>query len=244
MYFQAFGSHEQLTEWVESIARELGFVIVKRRTKVEKGYLYEINYRCSKGGKYEPEGSGKRQTSTFKTGCPFKLVAKYHLTGDFWILRVKDDSHNHDLAESLHGFPYAMRLKDDEFGLVKELSGYNVRPRNILSTIQGRNPDNVSSVRTIYNAQGKIWKIRVGDRTPIQVLYSHLRDAGYTYYDRVNEQNQLEEPFFVHPMSYALWCTFPQIMLMDSTYNTTMFKLPLLEIVGVTSTNKTFSIGV
>jgi hypothetical protein len=37
MYFQAFGSHEQLTEWVQSIARELGFVIVKRRTKAEKG---------------------------------------------------------------------------------------------------------------------------------------------------------------------------------------------------------------
>lgn len=131
----------------------------------------------------------------------------------------------------------------NKFGLVKELSGYNERPCNIHLTIQGRNPDNVSSVRTIYNAQGKIWKIRVGDQTPIQVLYSHLRDAGYTYYDRVNEQNQLEELFFVHPTSYALWCTFPQIMLMDSTYNTTMFKLPLLEIVGVTSTNKTLSMA-
>lgn len=98
----------------------------------------------------------------------------------------------------------------------------------------------MSSVRTIYNAQGKIRRSIVGDRTPIQVLYSHLRDSGYTYYERVNEQNKLEELFFVHPTSYALWCTFPQIMLMDSTYNTTMFKLPLLEIVGVTSTNKTF----
>jgi hypothetical protein len=129
-------------------------------------------------------------------------------------------------------------------GLVKELTDYNVRPLNILSTIHGRNPDNVSSVRTIYNAQDKFRRARVGDRTPIQVLYSHLRDSGYTWYPRVNEHtNELEELFFVHHTSYALWCTFPGIMLMDSTYNTTMFKLPLLEIVGVILTNKTFSMA-
>jgi hypothetical protein len=129
-------------------------------------------------------------------------------------------------------------------GLVKELTDYNVRPLNILSTIKGRNPDNVSSVRTIYNAQDKFRRAIVGDRTPIQVLYSHLRDSGYTWYPRVNEHtNELEELFFVHPTSYALWCAFPEVMLMDSTYNTTMFKLPLLEIVGVTSTNKIFSMA-
>jgi hypothetical protein len=148
------------------------------------------------------------------------------------------------MLESLHGVAYAMRLKDDELGLVKELTDYNVRPLNILSTIKGRNPDNVSSVRTIYNAQDKFRRAIVGDRTPIQVLYSHLRDSGYTWYPRVNEHtNELEELFFVHPTSYALWCTFREVMLMDSTYNTTMFKLPLLKIVGVTSTNKIFSMA-
>ena len=243
MFFQGFGSHEQLTDWVQNIARELGFVIVKRRTKSENGIMNEINYRCTKGGIYSPEGTGKRNTSTSKTECPFKLVAKYLKRRSCWILKVKDDSHNHPMLESLHGVPYAMRLNDDEFELVKELTEYTVQPRKILSTIQGRNPDNVSSVRTIYNAQVKIRKAKMGNLTPIQVLYSHLQQSGYTYYDRVSPNNELEELFFVHPTSYALWCTFPEIMLIDSTYNTTLFKLPFLEIVGVTSTNKTFSMA-
>lgn len=244
MYFQVFGSHEEVTEWAQNIARELGFVVVKDRTKSEDGHMNEINYRCTKGGTYVPQGSGRRKTKTCKTDCPFRLVVKYHRTKNYWVLRVKDDTHNHDMLESLHGVAYAMRLKDDELGLVKELTDYNVRPLNILSTIKGRNPDNVSSVRTIYNAQDKFRRARVGDRTPIQVLYSHLRDSGYTWYPRVNEHtNELEELFFVHPTSYTLWCTFPEVMLMDSTYNTMMFKLPLLEIVGVTSTNKTFSMA-
>ena len=88
--------------------------------------------------------------------------------------------------------------------MVKELTQFSVRPGNILSTIQGRNPDNVSSLKTIYNARDKFRRARVGDRTPIQVLYSHLMDSGYTYYPRVNENNELEELFFVHPTSHAL----------------------------------------
>ena len=244
LLFQTFDSDEQLTAWVQNIARGQGFVIIKGRTKAEKGYLYEINYRCTKSGNYKPGGAGKRKTSTCKTNCPFKLVAKYHETKNYWVLRVKDDTHNHEMLESLHGVPFAMRLKDDELSLVKQLTEYSMKPRNILSTIQGRNPDNVSSVKTIYNARDKIRRARESGKTPIQVLYEHLMESGYTWYPRVNEHtNELEELFFVHPTSYALWCTFPEIMLMDATYNTTMFKLPLLEIVGLTSTNKTFSIA-
>ncbi|GJT58713.1 FAR1-related sequence 5-like protein [Tanacetum coccineum] len=97
-----------------------------------------------------------------------------------------------------------MRLEDDEFHLVEELSKYNVQPRYILSTIKARNPDNVSSVRNVYNAQTKIRAVIRGDRTQIQLLLSHLTRTGYAYYERVNDQtNELEELFFVHPTSYA-----------------------------------------
>jgi hypothetical protein len=66
MYFQVFGSHEQITEWVQNIARELGFVIVKNRTKSEDGQMNKINHRWTKGGTYEPQGSGKRKTKACK----------------------------------------------------------------------------------------------------------------------------------------------------------------------------------
>ena len=81
--------------------------------------------------------------------------------------------HNHVLLDSLHGVPFAMRIPNDEFGLVGELTECSVKPRHILSTIQSRNPNNVSSVRTIYNAKNKIRRAREGGRTPIQVLYVH-----------------------------------------------------------------------
>ncbi|GJR48018.1 putative ribonuclease H-like domain-containing protein [Tanacetum coccineum] len=169
--------------------------------------MFKIELMCEKGKEYQSQRSGssiQRETGTVKTDCPFGLVANYYKTYDIWRLRVQLDEHNHPYAPTLEGHPYAMRLEDDEFHLVEELSKYNVQPRYILSTIKARNPDNVSSVRNVYNAQTKIRAVIRGDRTQIQLLLSHLTRTGYAYYERVNDQtNELEELFFVHPTSYA-----------------------------------------
>ncbi|GJZ76300.1 FAR1-related sequence 5-like protein [Tanacetum coccineum] len=170
--------------------------------------MFKIELMCEKGKEYQSQRSGssiQRETGTVKTDCPFGLVANYYKTYDIWRLRVQLDEHNHPYAPTLEGHPYAMRLEDDEFHLVEELSKYNVQPRYILSTIKARNPDNVSSVRNVYNAQTKIRAVIRGDRTQIQLLLSHLTRTGYAYYERVNDQtNELEELFFVHPTSYAM----------------------------------------
>ncbi|KAL7233195.1 hypothetical protein ACSBR1_016929 [Camellia fascicularis] len=49
--------------------------------------------------------------------------------------------------------------------------------------------------------------------------------------------------FFAHPTSLNLLRAFPKVLLMDCTYKTNRYRLPLLEIVGVTSTDMTFSVA-
>ncbi|XP_028122710.1 uncharacterized protein LOC114319847 [Camellia sinensis] len=48
--------------------------------------------------------------------------------------------------------------------------------------------------------------------------------------------------FWAHPVSLDLLRTFPRVVIMDCTYKTN--RLPLLEIVGVTSTHMTFSMAI
>ncbi|KAL8494130.1 hypothetical protein ACS0TY_025063 [Phlomoides rotata] len=55
--------------------------------------------------------------------------------------------------------------------------------------------------------------------------------------------NVVKDIFFAHPESVALLHAFPDILIMDCTYKTNRYQLPLLEIVGVTSTDMTFSIA-
>ena len=72
---------------------------------------------------------------------------------------------------------------------------------------------------------------------------SSLQEEGYVFYDRANDStNELEDLFFAHPRSLEIWRAFPYVLVMDTTYRTNMFDMPLLEINGVTSTNKTFCI--
>jgi len=46
--------------------------------------------------------------------------------------------------------------------------------------------------------------------------------------------------FWTHPDSLKLLNAFSNVLLMDRTYNTNKYRLPLLEIVGVTSRGLTF----
>ncbi|KAG8478833.1 hypothetical protein CXB51_028781 [Gossypium anomalum] len=58
-----------------------------------------------------------------------------------------------------------------------------------------------------------------------------------------NISNELENLFFIHPRSLDIWRAFSYILIVDATYKTNKYDLPFVQIVAVTSTNKTFSIA-
>ena len=60
--------------------------------------------------------------------------------------------------------------------------------------------------------------------------------------DRVHESSRVvSDIFWTHPDSLKLLNAFSNVLLMDTTYKTNKYRLPLLEVVGVTSTGLTFS---
>ncbi|KAJ9557026.1 hypothetical protein OSB04_011640 [Centaurea solstitialis] len=124
------------------------------------------------------------------------------------------------------------------------LTRLNVKPRDILSTLKERNENNVSSLKTIYHACYKFRMSEQEGRTPVQNVMHILQTKGYDFEYRLNDiTNQLEELFFIHPISLKMWQAFPHVVFMDATYKTNKYNLPFLEIVCVASTNKTFSIA-
>nr|XP_043638123.1 uncharacterized protein LOC122609128 [Erigeron canadensis] len=49
--------------------------------------------------------------------------------------------------------------------------------------------------------------------------------------------------FFMHPTSMTLWRAFPWVIEIDATYKTNVYNMPHVEIFGVTSTGRTFSLA-
>ncbi|XP_021980399.1 uncharacterized protein LOC110876537 [Helianthus annuus] len=83
-----------------------------------------------------------------------------------------------------------------------------------------------------------------GDRTPMRILQQMLHEGRYVYHTRVNpETNAVEEVFFVHRYSYDMWRAFPHVLMINTTYKTNEYRLPFVQIVGVTSTHKSFCVA-
>ncbi|KAI3797407.1 hypothetical protein L1987_32664 [Smallanthus sonchifolius] len=40
-----------------------------------------------------------------------------------------------------------------------------------------------------------------------------------------------------------MWCAFPHVLMIDATYKTNMYRLPFVQVVGVTSTHQSFCVA-
>ncbi|TYH19848.1 hypothetical protein ES288_A05G384400v1 [Gossypium darwinii] len=151
-----------------------------------------------------------------------KKSSSYLKQYDGWTLRVICDQHNHPPAQHIEGHAYARRLKENEKNLLVDLTSKNVTPRDILSTLKKQDENNISTLKAIYNAQQK--------------LHSSQNIVN-------NISNELENLFFIHPRSMDIWRAFSHVLIVDTTYKTNKYDMPFVHIVGMTSTNKTFSIA-
>jgi len=236
-----------LIKWVRGIAFHLGFVVVtirfdkatcqpRRKTYVLLG--------CERGGKYrkyksdvQPSVSGTR-----KCDCPFKVKGKPISNGDGWMLKVMCGYHNHDMSHTLVGHPFVGRLKSSEQSLLVDMSKNQVKPTNILLTLKENSECNVTMIKQVYNARYTYKRSLRGSRIELQHLMMLLDRDNYIHWSRCQEESEVvSDMFWTHPDSVKLLNAFNIVFLMNTTYKTNKYRLPLLEIVGVTSTGLTFS---
>jgi hypothetical protein len=71
-----------------------------------------------------------------------------------------------------------------------------------------------------------------------------LRELNYNPVEDVNlKTKKLKRLFYAHPNAIKLWKQHPDIILMDYTYKTNRFRMPLLNICAVTGNKKTIQIA-
>jgi len=100
----------------------------------------------------------------------------------------------------------------------------------------------VTTIKQLYNARYTYKRSVRGSRTELQQLMMLLERDQYIHWSRCYQDSEVvSDVFWTHPDSVKLLNAFSIVLLMDSTYKTKKYRLPLLEIVGVTSTGLTFS---
>ncbi|XP_024156611.1 protein FAR1-RELATED SEQUENCE 5-like [Rosa chinensis] len=235
-----FDSREDLLAAVHKIAFMEGYVTVIRRSKPNKC----VYIGCDRGGKYRdirmvPPEKRKRKTASHLISCPFEIVGRRKPEG-FWKVDIKDLSHNHEPSKDMSGHPYCRRFSREEILKIKEMSKAGVSPRQIMSSLRQSNPDLQAISKNIYNEKYRIMKENLASRTVIQALLEELGQAGFIYNIEYDQNGRLTHLMFAHPLSISLTKSYTNVFVMDCTYKTNKYKMPLLDIVGVTSFNTSF----
>ncbi|XP_068466601.1 PKS-NRPS hybrid synthetase cheA-like [Phaseolus vulgaris] len=182
---EVFRDRDELLEWARSVGYSYGFVIVILRSDTwtgQRGRMTYVLLGCERGGKYRRY---KKEVDVSRTGsrkceCPFRLQGKPVKGGQGWMVELICGSHNHDLAETMVGHPYAGRLRLEEKVMVEDMSKTSVKLRNILLTMKERNEKNVTTIKQVYNAITVHRRSQRGHRTEMQQLMLLLeRDSTY-----------------------------------------------------------------
>ncbi|KAL5194439.1 Protein FAR1-RELATED SEQUENCE 5 [Glycine soja] len=244
----AFNTSQDVLRWARSVAHENRFVAVILRSNTNTGSRERTTFvliGCERSGKYRCRKKEfiRRHTGTRKYGCPFKLHCKPMVGEEGWMVKLICGVHNHELAKSLVGHPYAGRLTKAKKKLIADMTKSMVKPRNILLTLKEHNVNSCTTIKHIYNARSAFRSSIRGSDLEMQHLMKLLERDQYIHWYRIKDEDVVCDIFWCHSDAVKLVNACDLVFLIDNTYKTNQYRLPLLDFVGVTPTGMTFFVG-
>ncbi|XP_058733979.1 uncharacterized protein LOC131605663 [Vicia villosa] len=178
---QEFDGRESMLTWIRRNATDLGFgAVIGRSDYGTTRRNVFVTMLCERSGKYHPSlRKFKRDdTGTRKCECPFKIRG-YMVASKKWRFNVICGLHNHDMCGKLQGHPNVCQVRPEEKTCVNDMSLNLVQPKNILTTLKRKEPDNISNIRQVYNIQYCNNKAVKENRSEMQQLLKMLDDSKY-----------------------------------------------------------------
>jgi MULE transposase domain len=172
-----------------------------------------------------------------------------NLTRQVWKLEIINGTHNHEHSENPAVFGAIRKFfKDDTWKEKVAIDRRNnIQAKQTYTVQYAENPGLQIIMRDIYNERRGSVREDLGNRPPIHALLFSLttgrRAKDWTcHYKTSNDEEggPLTHLFIMHNMHRQLLTQNPEVIVADCTYKTNRFNMPLLNLVGMTPTNKSF----
>ena len=248
-----YPSFQAAKEAADAVAKTEGYALTIRTTKKDKtGQPTLVAVRCSKGGKFKVRTNEaathvsrrRAKSATQITGCEFRLVLKPKAGG--WVVSCPHDRHNHRLADDPMVFPKYRTVVIQKYldDIIRKFNN-NTRPTDIAGELRDCEDPDLAGVtaKDISNALAKHRLNELAGRSPLQFLYDQLDKDDFFYRDTRDEQGRLTGLFLAPYHSLNRWHKHYEVLILDCTYKTNRFNMPLLNICAATRDNKTFSVA-
>lgn len=247
----AYGSVSEALTALNAFAAPEGYAIVKKRSRSRKGILRNVDLKCDKGcakRAYISEVSEDKQRtkSSRLTDCPFSMELRLEETQ--WKIHLRNGDHNHTATRAI-AHPTHRQLSSSRRGEIERQCDAGIAPRQthtslLLDQKSRAEEDQPVLLSDINNARFRHRALKQGPRIAIQALIEDLQDeTWYSQYQTDPNSNVVKRVFFAYQKSINLFRNSPEVLLMDCTYNTNRFNMPLFTITGITSMSRSFTVG-
>lgn len=225
---------------LESTAVELGFALVKDSSlKAKNGRVWQ-KFHCHMG---PTRGQGANAESyADEEPCPFYFYVVNNGPGFWFTATPVNPEHSHPACRPL-GTPAILRvhLRLHEQWL-RNCVELRRPPREVMAILQERKiPFNKKAVyRRLDKLKAKM-RPELYSRFPTQAALKELEEHDDISVPWIDPHGRLEGLLFASKQARALSQLFHKVFMVDFTFKTNAYNMPLLHIVGKTNTNSTFT---
>jgi MULE transposase domain len=242
-----YESRESLLAAINSWAKPRGYAFTTGKSSKTPNGRIKVVFACDR--RALPPSTPverKRHTSSRGTGCKFSVLAKQSLDGNTWVLSHRQDKefalHNHPPSQDASAHPVHRQFEERDIATISSLTVAGVAPREI-RTYLNNNSHTLATQQDVYNRIAATRRDLREGQSSIQALVDQLKKEDFWCRVRLDSDNRLTAIFFAHPDSVAYLQGNPDVLLLDCTYKTNKHGMPLLDMVGVDSCQRSFCIA-
>ncbi|XP_026410469.1 uncharacterized protein LOC113305666 [Papaver somniferum] len=103
-------------------------------------------------------------------------------------------------------------------------------PRKILSKVKADDKNNKTTLQQIYNARSTLGRKDLQGRLVMQQLLWLAQNNNYACKKKLDEFGHVTHIFIAHLECVKLMLCFPQVLILDCTYKTNKYEMPLMNV--------------
>ena len=236
-----YDSQDALYKAINLWASTRGYAFITRRSTRKKNRLL-VTYACDRACRPPMPKERQRQTASRGTSCPFSVLARESSSG-VWVLKHRPNSsfsvHNHEPSQHPSAHPVHRQLSGGTIPLAS-FSNAGIAPKEIQTLV--RQNGSLATRQDIYNRIAEVRRNTCEGQSSIHAFINQLKKDFWSRI-QVAPDGHITAVIFAHIESLAYLRAYPEILLLDCTYKTNKYGMPLLDMIGVDATQRSFCIA-
>lgn len=242
-----------LLEAINTAVRTSGYSMVIARSKRTQatGPINRAIIACSMHGQYRStrkiEDTMRKRPNrvSMRCGCPMQLSA-FATDEGLWSFKYQCMHHNHEPVSDASAHKIHRTISTAERQEIVHHAKVGTRPRNMLAALKQKNPSSKVILQDIYNEVARSKRDGLKELNVAEALQQGLQDdaANYFWEMTTDVEGRIENLFLAKTSMIEAFKDHHEVLILDCTYKTNAYQMPLLNIVGVTGANTTLQVAV